>query len=57
MVLDLLTKRISPSIISGIIINNAHKANGRAKSGESFIAEMIRRSNPDAFIKCLSEKP
>jgi DNA excision repair protein ERCC-4 len=54
LVLDLLTKRLSPSIISGLIILNAHKS---GKSGDSFITELIRKGNPDAFIKCFTEKP
>ena len=57
LVLDLLTKRLSPSIISGIIINNAHKAGTKSKSGESFIAEIIRKGNADAFIKGFTDKP
>lgn len=57
LVLDLLTKRLSPAIISGLIINNAQKAAGKTKTGESFIAEMIKKGNPDAFIKGFSEKP
>ena len=46
LVLDLLTKRLSPAIVSGLIINNAHKAGGKGRSGESFIAEIIRKGNP-----------
>lgn len=57
LILDLLTKRLSPSIITGLIINQAHKAGGRAKSGESFIAEIIRKGNPTAFIKGFTDKP
>lgn len=58
LVLDLLTKKLSPSIISGLIINCAHKAGSSGtKTGESFIAEIIRRGNQDAFIKAISEKP
>ena len=36
LVLDLLTKRLSASIVTGLVINNAHKA-GPGKTGESFI--------------------
>ena len=57
LVLDLLTKRLSPAIVSGIIINNAHKAGGRVKTGEIFIAEIIRKGNYEAFIKGFTEKP
>jgi DNA excision repair protein ERCC-4 len=45
LILDLLTKKLSPSIISGLIINNAHKANAKGagnKTGEAFLAEIIR---------------
>lgn len=35
IVLDLLTKKLSPSIISGFIINNAHKV--EENSPESFL--------------------
>jgi len=46
LVLDLLTKKLSPSIITGLVINHAHKAGSTgAKTGESFIAEIIRRGN------------
>ena len=56
IVLDLLTKRLSPSIISGFIINNAHKV--QENSCESFLTKILRKDNPDgAFIKCISDKP
>ena len=45
LVLDLLTKRLSPSIISGLIINNAHQICSKGKSGETFIAEIVRKGN------------
>ena len=35
LVLDLLTKRLSPSVISGFIINNAHKI--KPNNSESFL--------------------
>ena len=58
LVLDLLTKKLSPSIITGIIINQAHKAgSAHAKTGESFIAEIVRRGNQKSFIKAITEKP
>eukprot|EP00347_Sterkiella_histriomuscorum_P024144 403332158 len=56
IVLDLLTKRLSPSIISGFIINNAHKV--QENSQESFLCKILRKDNPDnAFIKCISDNP
>lgn len=58
LVLDLLTKKLSPSIITGLIINNAHKAGSAGiKTGESFIAEIIKRGNSTAFVKAITEKP
>jgi hypothetical protein len=55
IVLDLLTKRLSPSIITGFIINEAQKI--KVKSAESFLMQILRRDNADAFIKCLTDKP
>ncbi len=55
IVLDLLTKRLSPSIISGFIINNAQKV--EENSPESFLTQILRKDNADAFIKCFTDKP
>lgn len=57
LILDLLTKRLSPSIISGLIINNAQKSTAKGKSGETFLAELIRKGNQSAFIHGITEKP
>jgi DNA excision repair protein ERCC-4 len=57
LVLDILTKRLSPAIISGLILNNANKSSGRGKSGESFICEILRKGNSHVFIKAITEKP
>ena len=60
LILDLLTKKLSPSIISGLIINNAHKANCKGagnKTGEAFLAEIIRQGNQSVFIHAITEKP
>jgi hypothetical protein len=60
LILDLLTKKLSPSIISGLIINNAHKANAKGagnKTGEAFLAEIIRQGNQSVFIHAITEKP
>lgn len=57
LVLDLLTKRLSPSIISGFIINNAHKAGAKQSSFEPFLCKLLKKDNPDAFIKTFSDKP
>ena len=52
LVLDLLTKRLSPKIISGFIINNVHKI--KPNDPESFLCKLLiegPEGNPDAFIK------
>jgi DNA excision repair protein ERCC-4 len=54
LILDLLTKKLSPSIITGFIINNAQKV--APKTPESFLTQILRRDNPEAFIKCLTDK-
>lgn len=53
LVLDLLTKRLSPSIISGFLINDAHKL----KHSEAFLCKLLKKDNPDTFIKCFTDKP
>lgn len=55
IVLDLLTKKLSPSIITGFIINSAQKMSD--KSQESFLTKLLRKENPEAFIKCITDKP
>lgn len=57
LLLDLLTKRLSPSIVSGLLLNHAHKVSAKKKSAEGFICELLRRGNADVFIKGVSEKP
>lgn len=57
LILDLLTKRLSPSIISGLIINNAQKSISKGKTGDTFLAELIRKGNQTAFIHAFTEKP
>ena len=54
IVLDLLTKRLSPSIISGFIVNESHKV--QENSQESFLCKILRRDSEGAFIKAISDK-
>lgn len=55
LVLDLLCKKVSPLIITGLIINQAHKCTPTCK--ETFLTAIIKEQNPNAFIKCFSDKP
>jgi hypothetical protein len=54
LVLDLLSKKVSPLIISGIFINTAHKCHKETDS-ETFLIKMIKRENPNSFVKCFSD--
>ena len=54
LVLDLLCKKVSPLIITGLIINHAHKCQKTCK--ETHIATIIRKQNPQAFVKCFSDR-
>jgi len=55
LVLDLLTKRLSPSIVTGLVLNQAHKG-GKGRTGESFIAEILRKGNQEVAIKSFTER-
>jgi hypothetical protein len=54
LVLDLLSKKVSPLIISGIIVNTAHKCH-KETDCETFLIKMIKRENPNSFVKCFSD--
>lgn len=56
LVLDILTKRISPSIINGFLLNDAHRIRNE-NSPEAFLTKLIRKENPTAFIKCFCTNP
>jgi len=43
LILDLLAKKISPSIISGFLINKAHKI--ETKCPESFLTQILKKDN------------
>lgn len=60
----MLTKRLTPTIISGFIINDAHSIRGSMGRGtdtdnshESFLATFLKKENPAAFIKCFTSSP
>ena len=44
LVLDILCKKVSPLIITGLIIAGAHKCTHTCK--ETFLAELIKKENP-----------
>ena len=54
LVLDLLTRRVSPTAISGFIINNAHKISGERLQSETFLVRLLKKQNPTAFIKAFT---
>eukprot|EP00191_Tetraselmis_sp_GSL018_P017550 CAMPEP_0177594056 /NCGR_PEP_ID=MMETSP0419_2-20121207/9555_1 /TAXON_ID=582737 /ORGANISM="Tetraselmis sp., Strain GSL018" /LENGTH=305 /DNA_ID=CAMNT_0019085295 /DNA_START=103 /DNA_END=1017 /DNA_ORIENTATION=- len=54
-VVDLLTARLDPKLLSGIIICNAHKVT--EPSGEGFAAYLFRESNSKGFIRALTDRP
>ncbi len=56
LVIDLLSKKVSPLIITGIVINEAQKCH-KAHSSENFLIRQIKKDNPQAFVKCFSDKP
>jgi len=53
LVLDLLTKRLSPNVISGFVINNAHRI--KPHQSESFLCKLLKAENPSAFIKVFTQ--
>ena len=56
LVLDLLSKKVSPLIISGIVVNSAHKCH-KETDCETFLIKMIKRESPNTFVKCFSDSP
>ena len=44
LVLDLLCKKVSPLIITGLIVNSAHKCHREADC-ETFLIKMVKREN------------
>lgn len=52
--LDLLSKKVSPLIITGIVVNKAHKCH-KETDCETFLIKMIKRENHNSFVKCFSD--
>ncbi|KAJ1967774.1 DNA repair protein RAD16 [Dimargaris xerosporica] len=55
LVMDLLTDRLPASLVTGVIVNHAHRV--RDTSTEAFILRLLREKNHAAFIKALSDSP
>jgi len=55
LVLDLLCKKVSPLIITGLLINAAHQCH-RETDCETFVVKMVKRENSKCFIKCFSDQ-
>ena len=55
LILDLLSKKISASIITGIIMTQAHKV--IPMSSENFLMKIYRKENSSGFIKWFSDIP
>ncbi|KAF9617493.1 hypothetical protein IFM89_036697 [Coptis chinensis] len=55
LIVDLLTSRIPTSLISGLIILNAHNITDTCT--ESFIVRIFRSFNKNAYIRAFSDKP
>jgi len=52
LVVDLLCKKVSPLIITGVIVNQAHECEQK----ESFIVRLIKQAHPEAFVKLLTDR-
>ena len=55
LIVDLLNRVISPDLISGLILNAAHRCTD--ESSEGFILRIFRQSNRHGFIKAFSDEP
>ena len=55
LVIDLLCKKVSPVIITGIIVNQAHKCQ-KEYSPETFLIKQIHKEASQTFVKCFSNK-
>ncbi|PIK43490.1 putative DNA repair endonuclease XPF isoform X3 [Apostichopus japonicus] len=55
LVVDLLTDRIPTHLVTGIIINKAHKIIDSCQ--EAFILRLFRQKNKEGFIKAFSDYP
>ena len=55
LIVDLLNKLISPDLISGLILNAAHRTT--EDSTEAFILRIYRQHNHRGFLKAFSDEP
>ncbi|XP_057511388.1 DNA repair endonuclease UVH1 isoform X1 [Actinidia eriantha] len=55
LIVDLLTSRLPPSAIAGILLLNAHSLSETAT--EAFIVRILRSSNPSLYVRAFSDKP
>ncbi|XP_041475884.1 DNA repair endonuclease XPF-like [Lytechinus variegatus] len=55
LVVDLLTQRLAAHLITGVIVNKAHKIIDSCQ--EAFILRLCRQKNKTAFIKAFSDQP
>ncbi|KAJ3100885.1 hypothetical protein HDU97_001875 [Phlyctochytrium planicorne] len=55
LVVDMLNGTVPMHLITGILVNNAHKVS--ESSTEAFILRLLRDSNKAAFIKAFSDSP
>lgn len=55
VVVDMLTQRLPPHRIAGMLVMNAHRASDA--SGEGFAVRLLRGENRDAFVRGLSDEP
>ncbi|CAO3594824.1 unnamed protein product [Absidia cylindrospora] len=55
LAVDLLLKRVPTSMISGIVVYNAHRV--RPNSMEELILQIYREENEEGFIKAFSDQP
>jgi hypothetical protein len=55
IVVDILTRRLPPKQVAGLIILNAHRAT--EQSGEGFAVRLLRQENRNAFVRGLSDEP
>eukprot|EP00920_Eleutheroschizon_duboscqi_P012379 GHVT01029536.1.p1 GENE.GHVT01029536.1~~GHVT01029536.1.p1 ORF type:complete len:428 (+),score=68.29 GHVT01029536.1:277-1560(+) len=55
LVIDLLTGKITPELIDGIVFNHAHKA--PTSWNDSFIVRLFLRRNRIGFVKAVTDRP
>lgn len=53
MVLDFLTRRLSPNVITGFVINDVHWIT-KENVPEAFLTKILKKENPVAWVKCFS---